>query len=218
MLLGIAGTTPVAALTGVAVWAPRPYSPQALAGTWMQLDLRGTLPLGFLEIVFVFLFGDLFDNIGTPVAVTERAGLMDAAGRIPRVGRILTADSLATITAAPAGTSTVVSYIESATGVVAGGRSGLPVAATAPAPILVGAFMISHTGEIEWGNPRTALPAFLTMLTIPLTFSIANGLAFRLVSYTVLHVLTGQARRVSWLVYVLTGLFCLRFAYLARVL
>jgi AGZA family xanthine/uracil permease-like MFS transporter len=136
------------------------------------------------------------------------------------------------------GTSTVVSYIESAAGVAAGGRTGvtaivtgllfvaalfvapvvgaIPAAATAPALIIVGSLMISVVAEIKWDDPEIAIPAFLTMMTIPLTFSIANGLAFGFTAFTVLKVARGKFREVNWLVYLLTALFIARFVYLSR--
>lgn len=209
---------------------------EALAGTFLQLDIRGALSLGLLEIVFVFLFVDLFDNLGTLVAVGKRARLFDDQGRIPRLNRILTADALATTAGSLAGTSTVVNYIESAAGVAAGGRSGvtaivtgllflgalfvapalgvIPAAATAPALIIVGALMLGHAAEIHWDQPLESVPAFLTLLTIPLTFSIANGIAFGFISWTLLQVSVGRARSVHPLVYVLTALLVARFAYL----
>ena len=181
---------------------------------------------------------DLFDNVGTLVAVTKRAGLMDEAGAIPRLNRILVADSVATMAGALAGTSTVTSYIESASGVAAGGRTGLtsvtvgllflgallfaplvqaiPAAATAPALILVGAMMVGALVEVDWADPGVAIPAFLTMVTIPLTYSIANGLAFGITSFAALRLVRGQARRRDWLLFVLAALFVLRFAYLAK--
>jgi AGZA family xanthine/uracil permease-like MFS transporter len=153
------------------------------------------------------------------------------------VNRILISDATATIAGALSGTSTVVSYIESAAGVVAGGRTGvtaivtgllflaalfvapvvgvIPAAATAPALIVVGCMMMTAIGDIDWNDPVIAISAFLTMSAIPLTFSIANGLAFGFTSYTLLKLAAGQGRKVSWLVYVLTGLFILRFLYLA---
>jgi AGZA family xanthine/uracil permease-like MFS transporter len=151
---------------------------------------------------------------------------------------ILTADALATTAGSLLGTSTVVSYIESAAGVVAGGRSGvtaivtgllfvvalfvapiagaIPLQATAPALILVGALMLTAAGEIDWHDPLKAVPAFLTLTAIPLTFSIANGLAFGFLSSTVLRLLAGEGRRIHWLVYVLAALCALRFFYLGR--
>jgi AGZA family xanthine/uracil permease-like MFS transporter len=236
MLIGILGTTLVGALAGLVHWNPQPYSPVDLSATFLQLDIPAALNLGLLEIVFVFLFVDLFDNIGTLVAVGTRAGLFDRAGHIPRVNRILTADAIATTAGALCGTSTVVSYIESAAGVVAGGRTGItaivcgllfgvavfvapllgviPSAATAPALIIVGALMLAHAAEIEWSSPIVSIPAFLTLIAIPLTFSIANGLAFGFTAHTLLRVLGGEWKRVSWLVYLLTALFLLRFFYL----
>ena len=179
----------------------------------------------------------MFDNVGTLVAVSQKAGLTDKDGAIPRLNRVLLADSTATIVGSLAGTSTVVSYIESASGVAAGGRTGLtsvvvgllflaaiafaplvqaiPTAATAPALILVGAMMMSGLREIEWDDPGVAIPAFLTLIGIPLTFSIANGLAFGIISYAALRLVRGQARTTDWLLYLLAALFIARFAYLA---
>jgi AGZA family xanthine/uracil permease-like MFS transporter len=236
MLIGIAATMILGAASGVATWVPSAYSPAELAGTFGKLDLSAALGFGFLEIVFVFLFVDLFDNIGTLVAVGKRAGLFDDTGRIPRVNRILTSDALATTAGAVFGTSTVVSYIESAAGVVVGGRSGvtaitagllfvvalfaapfvgaIPSQATAPALILVGALMMSHAAEIRWSDYLSGIPSFLTLAAIPLTFSIANGLAFGFTAHTLLQVLSGRARHVHWLVYLLTALFLGRFFYL----
>ncbi len=184
----------------------------------------------------MFLFVDLFDNIGTLVGVGKKAGLFDAANRIPRLNRIMLADSAATIVGSLAGTSTVTSYIESAAGVAAGGRSGVtaivtgllflitlfiaplagavPTAATAPALILVGALMMSHAAEIRWNEPTLAIPAFLTMLTIPLTFSIATGLSFGITAYALLRLARGEFHKKDWLLYLLAALFVARFIYL----
>jgi len=238
MLIGIVSTTLIGLLTGTAKWQPQAYHLSDLAATAGKLDVRATLRIGFLEIVFVFLFIDMFDNIGTLVAVGKKAGLFNKAREIPRVNRILLSDSLATITGSLTGTSTVVSYIESAAGVAAGGRTGvtaivtgalfvaalfvapvvgaIPTAATAPALIVVGSLMISAVAEIEWHDPEIAIPAFLTMTTIPLTYSIANGLAFGFIAFTLLKILSGKFRAVNWLVYLLTALFIARFVYLAK--
>lgn len=238
MLVGILATAGAGAALGFYEWTPGEYSAKALAETWMKMDVRGALDLGLLEIVFVFLFVDVFDNVGTLVAVGTRAGLIDRQGRIPRVNRILASAAAASAAGAACGTSTVVSYIESAAGVVAGGRSGVtaivcgalflvalvvaplfgavPSQATAPALIVVGALMLIHTEEIEWRKPASSIPAFLTLAAIPLTFSIANGLAFGFTAHTLLRVLAGEWRKVHWLVYVLTALFVLRFFYLGQ--
>ncbi len=238
MLIGILATTVIGLATGVARWSPQFYSLGDLSATALQLDVRSTLRLGFLEIVFVFLFIDLFDNVGTLVAVGKKANLFDKAHQIPRINRILLADATATVVGALAGTSTVVSYVESAAGVAAGGRSGvaaivtgllfaaalfvapvvgaIPAAATAPALIIVGSLMVSVVAEIEWSDPEVAVPAFLTMMAIPLTFSIANGLAFGLTTFTLIKVLRGKFRQVNWFVYALTAVFVVRFWYLGK--
>jgi AGZA family xanthine/uracil permease-like MFS transporter len=237
ILIGVVATWILAAFTGAVHWHPEPYSVASITSTAFQLDVSGTLGQGLLEIIFVFLFVDLFDNVGTLVAVGKKAGLFDATHRIPRVNRILYSDAIATMTGALSGTSTVVSYIESSAGVAAGGRSGvtaivtgllflialfiaplagtIPESATAPALIVVGSMMMTTAAEIEWNDPGVAIPAFLTMLAIPLTFSIANGLAFGFIAWTLLKILSGRFRDVSWAVYALTALFIVRFWYLA---
>ena len=236
ILIGILGTTALGVVFGQVRWQPQTYSFHDIAATAFQLNIRGALSYGLVEIVFVFLFVDLFDNIGTLVAVGKQARLFDRTNQIPRINRILFSDAAATIVGSLAGTSTVTSYIESAAGVAAGGRSGvtaittgilflmamfiapavgaIPAAATAPALIVVGSLMITHATEIPWSNPVISVPAFLTIVTIPLTFSIANGLAFGFVAYTVLKIVRGEFRGVNWLVYVLTILFIARFLYL----
>ena len=237
MLIGILATTALGLATGVAKWTPQTYRLADLSATAGKLDVRAALGIGFLEIVFVFLFIDLFDNIGTLVAVGKKANLFDKTHQIPRVNRILLSDAAATIVGSLTGTSTVVSYIESAAGVAAGGRSGvaaivtgllfvaalflaplvgaIPAAATAPALIVVGSLMMTVVGEIEWQDPEVSIPAFLTIMTIPLTFSIANGLAFGFTAYTLMKVARGKFRQVNWFVYVLTALFVARFVYLS---
>ncbi len=236
MLVGILVTTLASVLLGIIEWTPQANAIAGIGATAFQLDIRGALSLGLLEIVFVFLFVDMFDNIGTLLAVGKKAELFDEANQIPRVNRILLSDATATIAGSLAGTSTVVSYIESAAGVVAGGRTGvvaivtgllflvalfaaplagaIPAAATAPALIIVGSLMISHVREVDWGDMTVALPAFLMITAIPLTFSIANGLAFGFVSYTLLKMIRGEFRKIGWLMYVLTVVFLLRFFYL----
>jgi AGZA family xanthine/uracil permease-like MFS transporter len=238
MLIGILGTTLLGGLFGLVTWSPGSYHLSALAATAGKLNVRAAWNIGFIEIVFVFLFVDLFDNVGTLVGVGKKAGLFDKSNHIPRIRRILFADASATIAGSLLGTSTVVSYIESAAGVVAGGRSGvtavvtgllflaalfvapllgaIPTAATAPALILVGSMMMSHIGEIAWEDPGIAIPAFLTLVTIPLTFSIANGLAFGFTAYALLRILRGQFRQTHWLVYLLAALFIARFIYLGK--
>ena len=202
-----------------------------------EVDIAGALSPGLVEVVFAFLFVDFFDTLGTVIAVTKKAKLADDDGRIPRVGRLLTVDAASTVVGSLCGSSPVTSYIESAAGVAAGGRSGasvaftgllflaalplaplvgaIPAAATAPALIVVGCLMMSAISEIDFDDVAAALPAFLTVVAIPLTYSIANGLAIGVVAYDALKILTGRAREVSWLIHALAALFVVRFAYLA---
>jgi AGZA family xanthine/uracil permease-like MFS transporter len=236
ILIGIASAALLGFGLGLTHWQPVSYKMSELTATAFQLDLQSTVRFGFWEIIFVFLFVDLFDNLGTLVAVGREAGLVNEDNEIPRLNRILMADSIATMVSSLAGTSTVVSYIESAAGVEAGGRSGvtaivtgllfvlalfalpligaIPAAATAPALIIVGSLMMAHGANIEWKKPGVAIPAFLTMIMIPLTFSIANGLAFGFVAYALIKLGSGEGRRVHWFVYVLAALFIARFIYM----
>ena len=233
----------VLAVTGSGL-AAAPRSLDALRGRHparsrkphFKLNIRGALGKGLLEIIFVFFFVDLFDNLGTLVAVTKRAGLIAPDHSIPRLNRILFADATATVFGSLAGTSTVTSYVESTAGVAAGGRSGVtaivtgllflcavvaapfigivPSAATAPALILVGSLMLAAITEIQWLDPMVAVPAFLTLVLIPFTYSIANGLGFGIIAWAVLHLLAGKARRQDWLLYLMAALFLARFIYL----
>jgi AGZA family xanthine/uracil permease-like MFS transporter len=236
ILLGILGTTVLGALRGISSWPSTFFSMPHPSSTFLQLDFRGALHLGFLEILFAFLFVDLFDNVGTLVGVCEQGGFIKD-GKIPRVGRVLLADSVGTIFGALTGTSTVTSYIESAAGVAAGARTGLsnlavaalfllatfcsplaaaiPAYATAPALILVGVLMSQSLAQVKWQDFTEALPAFITMLATPLTFSIATGLSLGLISYTVVKLAAGKLAEINALIWILTVLFILRYVYLA---
>jgi AGZA family xanthine/uracil permease-like MFS transporter len=235
-LTGMLSTTTTTWAQNLVHWTPAPGGFHALAATTLQLDIRGALNKGLLEIVFVFFFVDLFDNLGTLVAVTKRAGLISADHSIPRLNKILLADATATVFGSMIGTSTVTSYVESTAGVMAGGRSGItaivtgllflagigaapfvgivPPAATAPALILVGSLMLATITEIRWTDPLVAVPSFLTLILIPLTYSIANGLGFGIIAWAVLHLATGRFRKQDWLLYLLAALFLTRFIYL----
>src|SRR5467141_2215360 len=203
ILISIFATTVLGILRGMAKWPAQIFSLPHPSYTWLQLDLRGAMHLGLLEIIFVFLFVDLFDNVGTLVGVCEQGGFV-RDGKIPRVGRALVSDAVGTIFGALTGTSTVTSYIESAAGVAAGARTGLsnivvaalflvamfcaplvaaiPGYATAPALIPVGALMTQSIAHIDWRDFSEAVPAFITILATPLTFSIATGLSLGLIS------------------------------------
>jgi AGZA family xanthine/uracil permease-like MFS transporter len=236
ILIGICGTTLVGILRGISSWPSAIVSMPHPSSTFLQLDLRGAVRLGLLEILFAFLFVDLFDNVGTLVGVCEQGGFIKD-GKIPRVGRVLLADAVGTIFGSLAGTSTVTSYIESSAGMAAGARTGLsnlvvallflgamfcsplataiPAYATAPALILVGALMTQSIARIDWREFSEAVPAFITMLAMPLTFSIATGLSLGLISYTVVKIAAGKYREIDALVWILTVLFILRYVYLA---
>ncbi len=236
ILIGVLATTILGILRGMATWPASFFSLPHPSSTWLQLDLRGALHLGLLEIVFIFLFVDLFDNVGTLVGVCEQGGFVED-GKIPRVGRALISDAVGTIFGALTGTSTVTSYIESAAGVAAGARTGLsnifvagllllaaffaplaaaiPGYATAPALIIVGALMTESIGRVRWADFTEAIPAFVTLLATPLTFSIATGLGMGLISYTLVKVAAGKWKEVSPVIWILTALFILRYAYLA---
>jgi len=236
MLIGVLGTMLAGILCHQVHWHPSTFNPLAIRQTAFHLDLRGALRMNALEIIFVFLFVDLFDNIGTLVAVTERAGLISADHTIPRLDKIFFADATSTVVGSLAGTSTVTSYIESSAGVAAGGRTGvtaittgllfllaifvapvvgaIPDFATAPALILVGALMVAGSARIDWDEPRVAIPSFLTLITIPLTYSIATGLSFGIISFALLELATGRGRRQHWMLYLLALLFLARFIYL----
>jgi AGZA family xanthine/uracil permease-like MFS transporter len=223
-------------LRGLSQWPSTLFAMPQPSATFLQLDFRSAIHLGFLEILFAFLFVDLFDNVGTLVGVCEQGGFIKD-GKIPRVGRVLLADSVGTIFGALTGTSTVTSYIESAAGVAAGARTGLsniavaalfllamfcsplataiPGYATAPALILVGVLMSQSLALVKWNDFTDALPAFITMLATPLAFSIATGLSLGLISFTVVKSAAGKFREINALVWILTVLFILRYVYLA---
>lgn len=236
ILIGVIATTVFGILRGMASWPAAIFSWPHPSATWLQLDLRGALHLGLFEIIFVFLFVDLFDNVGTLVGVCEQGGFVKD-GKIPRVGRALVSDAVGTIFGALTGTSTVTSYIESAAGVAAGARTGLsnvvvaglfllaafcaplaasiPGYATAPALIVVGALMTESIGRVQWAEFTEAIPAFVTLVATPLTFSIATGLSLGLISYTLVKVAAGKFREVSPVIWILTALFIFRYVYLA---
>jgi AGZA family xanthine/uracil permease-like MFS transporter len=237
VLLGIMGTMlfgiarGIVHLPGTLIAVPDP------SGTLLKLDLPGAVHLGLFEIMFAFLFVDLFDNVGTLMGVCAQAGFV-REGKIPRVGRVLLADGVGTVLGALTGTSTVTSYVESAAGVAAGARTGLsniavaalfllalffsplatsiPAFATAPALIVVGGLMMQSVAHIDWPEFSEAFPAFITAMAMPLTFSIATGLSFGVITYTAVKVAARRRREVSRVLWVLTIIFVLRDVYLAR--
>ena len=238
ILIGVVAVTIAAIPFHLVHWKVSSYSIAAITQTMFRLDIRSAIHIGLLEIIFVFFFVDLFDNLGTLVAVAKKAGLIEADSTIPRLNSILFADASATIIGSLAGTSTVTSYVESTAGVAVGGRSGVtaiitglgffvalfaaplvgivPTAATAPALIIVGSLMLTTITEIPWTEPLSAIPAFLTLIMIPLSASIANGLGFGVIAYACVHILGGKFRREDWLLYLLAVLFLIRFVYVSN--
>jgi AGZA family xanthine/uracil permease-like MFS transporter len=235
ILVGIVAITLAGIPLGLSHWPGHFFSWPDPSGTFLKLDLRGAAKIGLGELIFVFFFVDLFDNVGTLVGVCEQGGFL-RDGKLPRASRALLADAVGTLFGAVSGTSTVTSYIESASGVAAGARTGLgnvviaalffaamfcaplvaaiPSYATAPALVFVGALMCGAVARVNWDDFSEAVPAFLTLVATPLTFSIATGLSMGLLSYTFMKVGTGRYREISPLIWILSALFLLRYAFL----
>jgi len=235
ILIGIVAIAFAGIPLGLSHWPEHLFSVPHPSGTLFKLDLRGATKLGLGELVFVFFFVDLFDNVGTLIGVCEQGGFL-RDGKLPRASRALLADAFGTIAGALTGTSTVTSYIESAAGVAAGARTRLgniviaalflaavfcaplvaaiPTYATAPALILVGALMCGAVARVRWNDFTEAFPAFLTLVATPLTFSIATGLSLGLLSFTFLKLGSGRYREITPLIWILSALFVLRYAFL----
>jgi AGZA family xanthine/uracil permease-like MFS transporter len=204
--------------------------------TLFQLDIAAALEIGLITIVFAFLFVDLFDTAGTLIGVSARAGLLDSEGRLPRLRQALLADSTASIAGACLGTSTTTSYIESAAGINSGGRTGLtaltvaglfllalflaplaqsiPAYATAPALVFVACLMARGLTEVDWDDATEYAPALVTAVSMPLTFSIAHGIAFGFITYAAIKLLSGRIGEARIAVVVLAVLFCVKFYWL----
>lgn len=238
ILIGIIFTTLLGMVTGQ-VSLPAKISDiislkiPSLAPTFMKLDIAGAWEFGLLNIIFTFTMVELFDNIGTLIGVTRKAGLMDEEGNVENLGRALTVDAFGTIISAVFGTTTVTSYIESAAGVAEGGKTGLtavtvgilflvalffaplialvPVFATAPALIIVGVLMFTEIRHIKLDDFTEVFPAFMTIIMMPLTFSIASGFAFGFVSYVLVKLLAGRAREVSPIMWIVSAAFIVNF-------
>jgi len=236
IIIAILATTLAGIAFGVSPFLGVASLPPSVAPTFLKLDIRGALDAGVLVIVFAFFFVDLFDNTGTLVGVAHRAGLIRKDGHIPRLLRVFVADSTATLVGSLLGTSTVTSYIESAAGVRAGGRTGLvgvvvaalflltlffaplaetvPAYATAPALLYVACLMARGLAEIDWEDVTEYAPAVVTAIAMPLTFSIANGIAFGFILYAAIKLLAGRTKEASPAVIVLGLLFLIRFVEL----
>ena len=239
ILIGIFVTTILAMILGMTP-APKGItdivstSLPHMGETFGQLDLAGAWHYGLVSIIFTFTVVELFDNMGTLIGLTTKAKMVRPDGHIENIDKALTTDAVGTMVSAMFGTSTVTSYIESAAGIAAGGRTGLtavaagvlflaallftpliglvPAFATAPALILVGALLMSEVGKIDFSDFTNALPVFLTIIMMPLTSSIANGFAFGFISYTVMKLCAGQYKKVSWIMYIVSIAFLINLA------
>lgn len=238
LLIGIIATTIIGIPLGVTQFAgvlSTPPSMKPILGQIMT-DPSQIFSLDMLVVVFTFLFVDMFDTIGTLVGVTTKANMVDEKGNPKRLNQAFMADAVGTVAGALLGTSTVTTYVESASGVAQGGRSGLtafsvavcfalamffaplftaiPGSAVCPALVIVGLFMLSPIKDIPLDDMSEAIPAYLTMILMPVTYSISNGILLGLISYVVLNICSGKAKKVSWFMAVLAVLFVLKFIFL----
>jgi AGZA family xanthine/uracil permease-like MFS transporter len=246
IIAGILTSTLIGLGLGVVHYHGIISAPPSIAPVAFKLDIRGALSLGAVPVIFTFFLLDLFDSIGSLIGIAEQGGFM-RDGQLPRAREALLADAIGTTVSGLLGNSTVVSYIESATGVAEGAKTGLANVVTgtlmlsglffaplaqmigegtksasglmlyptvAPALIVVGAFMMRGVGRIDWNEPLEYIPAFITIVLIPFTFSITDGIAFGFIAYVALAVISGNWRKLHWLLIVFTGLFLVRYATL----
>lgn len=247
ILIGILASTVVGLITGMVKFQGVVSAPPSIAPTFLQLQIPNILvDPKMISVIFIFIFLDLFDTVGTLVGVGQQGGFM-VEGKLPKARQALLSDAVATSAGALLGTSTVTSYIESASGISAGGRTGLTNIVTAilmllalffnplikmvgagypigentflypivaPALIIVGSLMLKNVISIDWDDMTEAIPAFLTLLLMPLTISITEGIAFGFISYALLKLVTGQGRQVHWLIYLFAVLFVARYIWL----
>jgi len=241
LLIGIIVTTIIGIPMGVTKIAEG-FSPFSLPDfsnlAVFELDIKGALSMGIWTVVFTFTFVELFDTFGTLVGTANKAGLIDKDGNSPKIGKAMLVDAFGVSFGALMGTSTVTAYVESAAGIGEGGRTGLtavttgllfllalvlaplatliPNAATAPALIIVGLLMVSAIKEIDFEDFTEGLPAFMCIIMMPFTYSIANGVAAGIIFYTLLKVITGKAKKVHWMMYLLFVLVVVRYLFLTE--
>ena len=247
ILIGILASTVVGLITGMVKFQGVVSAPPSIAPTFLKLQIPNILvDPKMISVIFIFIFLDLFDTVGTLVGVGEQGGFM-VDGKLPKARQALLSDAVATSAGALLGTSTVTSYIESASGISAGGRTGLTSIVTAilmllalffnplikmvgagypigenmflypivaPALIIIGSLMLKNVVSIDWDDVTEAIPAFLTLLLMPLTISITEGIAFGFISYALLKLVTRQGRQVHWLIYLFAVLFVARYIWL----
>lgn len=233
LLIGILATTLIGIPMGITHMPEKVASmPPSVAPVFFKMQWQDIFSLDMLLVVFSFLFVDIFDTVGTLVGVSSKAKMLDENGKLPKVKQALLADAIGTVGGAMLGTSTVTTFVESSAGVASGGRTGLtsiftalffglalflspffaiiPAQATAPVLVLVGLFMMSSVKDLDFDDMTEAIPAFLTVVMMPFAYSIADGIVFGMVSYTLLKLFTGRYKEVSWIMYGLTVLFILK--------
>ncbi|MFG6158347.1 NCS2 family permease [Halomonas sp. 1390] len=237
VMIGILGVTALAMVLGHNEFGGLMSMPPSIAPTFMALDLAGAMDVAMLSVIFAFLFVDLFDTSGTLVGVAHKGGLLDENGKLPRIGRAMMADSGASMAGAVLGTSTTTSYVESTAGIVSGGRTGLtavvvaalflislffaplagsiPSYATAGALLYVAVLMAGSLSHADWDDPTEAAPVLIAALAMPLTFSIAEGIALGFISFAAIKALSGRFKDLNPAVIVLALLFAAKFLFLS---
>ena len=243
ILIGILATTVIGAfikdpVTGQALtnFNGLLSAPPSISSTFCQFEWDKLFTIDMLVVVFTFIFIDMFDTMGTVIGVSQKAGFIDEKGNVQDADKVFMADAIGTVAGACFGTSTTTTYVESSTGVGSGGRTGLtaftaaicfalslvfsplflaiPGAATAPALIIVGMMMMQPVTKIDWLNYRESIPAFLTLILMPLTYSISDGILIGMISYVVLYALAGKWKQISPTMWVLAVLFVLRYIFI----
>ncbi len=236
VIIGILSTTIIGLFIGIVEYKGIVAPPPSISPTLLQLDIVGAVEAGLFVVIFAFLFVDLFDTSGTLIAVAKEGKLLDEQGRLPRLGQALIADSSASIAGALLGTSTTTSYIESGAGIASGGRTGLtaltvavlfilslffsplaqmiPSYATASALVFVAVLMISSISTIDWSDMTESAPVVVTAVMMPLSYSIADGIALGFITYAGVKILTGKAREMNISVYVISGLAVMKYILL----
>lgn len=234
LLIGILATTIIGIPMGITKLPTSIITaPPSLAPTFLKFEWTHVFSLDMAMVLFTLLFMDMFDTIGTLVGVATKANILDEKGNVPRAKEALLADAIGTTVGACLGTSALSAYVESASGVAEGGKTGLtalstafmfvialflspiflmiPAPATAPALFLVGLFMLEPIKEIDLNDFSEAIPAFITLITIPLTFSIADGIAFGMIAYVIIKLATGKVKDITLTTFIIGALFLIKF-------
>lgn len=236
MLIGILVTTIIGIPMGITEFKGVLSTPESIAPIFCKFEWHNIFSLDMLVVVFTFLFIDMFDTVGTLIGVCTKANMVDNNGRVMRIKEAFMADAIATTVGAMLGTSTTTTYVESASGVAQGGRSGLtafaiaccfvitlffsplflsiPAAATAPVLVIVGLLMLEPINRIDFGNYSESIPAFVCIITMPLAYSISDGILLGMISYVILNLLCGNYKKITPTMYILAVLFILKYIFI----